>query len=96
VNGHIASRGDVDVFEFNVDTAGEIVLEATGLPNVRLQTTLYDQDWNTLAVAAAKKPGESLSLSKPLQPGTYQVELRASAASEVNTRDKYTLRIRAR
>jgi hypothetical protein len=96
VDGHIAPKGDVDVYEFNVYTAGEIVLEATGLLNVRLQATLYDQDGHSLASASSKKPGEPLSLTKPLQPGTYMVELRASSASEVNTRDKVTLRIRAR
>ncbi|HAH05062.1 MAG TPA: hypothetical protein DCM05_00830 [Elusimicrobia bacterium] len=96
MDGHIAPRGDADLFEFNVYTPGEVVVEAAGLLNVRLQAALFDQDGKSLGQAGSKKPGEPVSLSKPLQPGTYQVELRAAAASEVNTRDKYTLRIRAR
>ncbi|MBI5244383.1 MAG: hypothetical protein HY922_12005 [Elusimicrobia bacterium] len=96
VDAYLAPKGDADVFEFNVYSAGEIVLEATGLLSVRLHATLYDQDGKTAAAAASKKAGEPVSFSKPLQPGTYQVEIRAASPEEVNTRDKYTFRIRAR
>jgi len=96
VDAYLAPKGDVDFYEFNVYTAGEIVFEITGLLNARLEATLYDQDGKALALGACRKAGDPLSFSKALQPGTYQVRIRAPSPDEANTRDKYTFRLRAR
>jgi len=96
VDGSIAPKGDEDWYEFNVYAKGQVVTELTGVLNVTPAMELFDPDGNPLAQALAKKPGEGLTLSKELDPGTYQLKLKPQDPKQVNVRDKYTLRIRGK
>lgn len=94
VDGYLSPKGDVDWYEFNVYQKGRVVVELTGVLNVRWGISLYDQDSRALHEASAKKPGESVSFDRELEPGTYWLRLRAEDPGQDNVRDKYTLRLR--
>lgn len=94
VDGYLAPKGDVDWYEFNVYQKGRVVVELTGLLNVRWGAALYDQDSRLLQEEAAKKAGEPVAFDRELEPGTYWLRLRAEDAGQDNVRDKYTLRLR--
>ena len=96
VDGFIAPRGDVDCYEFNVYSKGLVVVEATGVLNVTHSLELHDADGGPLSQALARKPGEGVTLSKELDPGTYVLRLKPQDPKQVNVRDKYTLRIRGK
>lgn len=94
VDGYLAPKGDVDWYEFNVYQKGRVVVELTGVLNVRWGATLYDQDSRVLHDASAKKAGDPISFDQELEPGTYWLKLRAEEPGQDNVRDKYTLRLR--
>lgn len=96
VDGYFAPKGDVDWYEFNVYQKGAVLLELSGVLNVRATMTLYDQEYRELKSASASKPGESISSETALEPGTYSARLSPSDATQSNTRDKYTFRVRMR
>lgn len=96
LDGYVAPKGDVDWYEFNVYKKGLMTFEITGILNVRLAASLYDQDYAELETAAAKKSGDSIAFEKGLEAGTYWLKLRAEGPQENNVRDKYTLRLRMR
>lgn len=96
MDGYIAPKGDVDWFQFNVYQKGMMVLEITGVRNVRYDLTLYDQDHQKIHAEVAPRPGAGLSFEKELEAGTYSVRLGAGHPSQNNVRDKYTMRVRVR
>ena len=96
VDGYLAPKGDVDFYEFNVYQKSSVLIEVTGLINVRWKAELFDQDGRSLQVLTAAKPGEGISFERALTPGTYQLKLQGTDPGQNNVRDKYTLRIRAR
>ena len=96
VDGYLAPKGDIDWYQFNVYQQGRAVVELTGVLNVQFVATLLDQDSKELATVTGKKAGDSLSIEKDLQPGTYFVRLKAADGEQNNVRDKYTLRLKMR
>jgi hypothetical protein len=93
VDGYFAPKGDEDWYEFNLYQKGVVSLELTGVFNVAPALTLYDQEYAELGAAAAARPGDPLTLSRELEPGTYVVRLKPADAGQVNTRDKYSFRV---
>lgn len=93
VDGYFAPKGDQDWYEFNLYQKGNVVLELTGVFNVKPELALYDQEFKELGTASAAKSGEPLSLGKELEPGTYVVRLKPADAAQNNTRDKYSFRV---
>lgn len=96
VDGYFAPKGDQDWYEFNLYQKGAVTLELTGVFNVTPSLSLYDQEFKELGGAAAAKPGEPVSLTKELEPGTYTVRLKPSVEGQNNTRDKYSFRVNVR
>ena len=96
VDGYLAPKGDVDVYEFNVYQKGAISFGLTGVLNVRWAVELLDQEGRPVQTAGAAKPGEAVSFERELEPGTYWLKLRAEEPGQNNVRDKYTLRLKAR
>ncbi|MFI5360758.1 MAG: PPC domain-containing protein [Elusimicrobiota bacterium] len=96
VDGYFAPRGDVDWYEFNVYQKGVVELDLTGIVNVAPTATLFDQEYKTVASAAAAKPGDPVVLTRELDRGTYEVRLQPGDASQNNVRDKYSFRILAK
>jgi len=94
VDGYCAPKGDVDYYEFNVYQKGRITVEATGVVNVRLGMSLFDQEGRELKSGSGKRQGEGVALVADLEPDTYQLRLRAEDPGQNNVRDKYTLRIK--
>lgn len=95
IDGYIAPKGDTDWYEFNVYSQSDLVVELTGVLNVQLELTLFDQDVRPLETLGGRRPGEALTLTRRLEPGTYSLRLQASDPQHNNIRDKYTLRIRS-
>ncbi|MBI5211053.1 MAG: hypothetical protein HY927_13870 [Elusimicrobia bacterium] len=95
-DGYIAPKGDADWFEFNVYKSADITLDVTGVLNVKLALTLFDQEYKELLAVAGAKQGEPVSFQRTLEAGTYSARLQAADAGQNNVRDKYTLRLRAR
>ncbi len=95
VDGYLAPKGDVDWYEFNVYSKATIVVEMTGVLNVRLGLVLFDQDYRPLETLEGERPGDALTIIQTLEPGTYALRLKASDPQHNNIRDKYTLRIRS-
>jgi len=73
-----------------------VLFELAGVPNVQFVATLFDQEYKELQTWTAAKIGESLSVDKELDAGTYFLQLRGKDASQNNVRDKYSLRLKAR
>ena len=96
VDGYLAPKGDVDFYEFNVYQKSSILIDLTGLLNVRWSVELFNQDGRSIQSLAAAKPGEGVAFERVLETGTYQLKLEGTDPSQNNVRDKYTLRIRAR
>lgn len=96
VDGYIAPKGDVDFYQFNVYNRGVVGFELAGIVNVQFIATLFDQEYRESQSWTAAKAGEALSFEKQLEPGTYFLKIRAGEASQNNTRDKYSLRLRLR
>ncbi|MBI3549990.1 MAG: hypothetical protein HY078_13210 [Elusimicrobia bacterium] len=94
VDGYIAPKGDVDWYDFNVYQKGKLVVDVTGVVNVQLIATLYDQEFNELGAKASQRSGDSLSLTKDIDRGTFAVRVQAADGAQNNVRDKYTLRVR--
>ncbi len=93
VDGYFAPKGDEDWYEFNLYQKGVVSLELTGVFNVAPGLSLFDQEYAELGAAAAAKPGDPVTLSRELEPGTYVVRLKPADAASVNTRDKYSFRV---
>lgn len=96
VDGYLAPKGDLDWYQFNVYQKGTVLFELAGVPNVQFVATLYDQDYKELQTWTAPKLGESLSVEKDLDAGTYWLKLRGGDPMQNNVRDKYSLRLKAR
>ncbi|MBI4375842.1 MAG: hypothetical protein HY549_05265 [Elusimicrobia bacterium] len=95
VDGFLAPKGDLDVYQFNVYRKGSVLFELAGVLNVQPSASLFDQDNKPLGNWSAPKAGDSLSFEKALDLGTYYIELRAGP-EQSNVRDKYSLRLKAR
>lgn len=96
VDGYLAPKNDLDWYQFNVYQKGTVLFELAGVPNVQFVATLYDQEYKELQNWTAPKIGESLSVDKELDAGTYFIRLKGNDASQNNVRDKYSLRLKAR
>lgn len=96
VDGYFAPKGDADWYEFNMYQKGTVDLDLTGVVNVAPTLTLFDQEYKPLASASASKPGEPVVLSRELDRGTYDVQLKPADGGQNNVRDKYSFRVRVR
>ena len=96
VDGYFAPKGDRDWYEFNLYQKGVVEVDLTGVINAAPTVALYDQDGVELAAASAAKPGDPVTLTKELDRGTYSLRLTPADPSQNNTRDKYSLVIRAK
>ncbi len=96
MDGYLAPKSDVDWYQFNVYQKGTVLFELAGVPNVQFVATLHDQDYKELQTWTGAKIGESLSVEKQLEAGTYFLRLKGNDASQNNVRDKYSLRLKAR
>ena len=96
VDGYFAPKGDRDWYEFNVYQKGVFELDLTGVINVAPTITLFDQEYKELASASAPKPGDPVVLTRELDRGTYDVQLKPADPEQNNVRDKYSFRIIAK
>ncbi|MEK7389270.1 MAG: hypothetical protein AAB036_06200 [Elusimicrobiota bacterium] len=96
LDGYFSPKGDEDWFEFNLYQKGVVVMELTGVINVAARLTLFDQEYAELAGVSAPKAGESASLERELDRGTYAVRLKPADPSQNNVRDKYSFRVRVK
>ncbi|MBI5631752.1 MAG: hypothetical protein HY921_12815 [Elusimicrobia bacterium] len=96
VDGYLAPKGDADWYTFNVYHKGLVLFDVTGVLNVRGRAALYDQELTELGVWTGSRAGENISFEKELEPGTYDLELRAADPAQSNVRDKYTVGLRIR
>jgi hypothetical protein len=96
VDGYLAPKGDVYWYQFNVYQKGTILFELAAVPNVQFVATLFDQENKELQSWTAPKAGESLSVNKELEAGTYFLRLKGNDAGQSNVRDKYSLRLKVR
>src|SRR5262249_1173331 len=96
VDGYVGWKGDVDYYQFNVYQKGTVVFELAGVLNIQFVAVLFDQDVKQIGAWSADKAGESLTLDKELDAGTYYLRLAAKDPGQSNVRDKYSLRLKVR